>query len=153
MRLYREMYPHQVDNNGKLKPSALLSSNVVLSAYGGSQIQHHGIVTIPCTYVKESTLTPFYVTDIPRPAIIDRPTSTDLNLLQFNYAIQTQHPHTSSHGCQKDKTLEQAKETILLRDKQDLITQYPECFNGIGKFPGEYHITVNPNVPPVIHAP
>ena len=54
---------------------------------------------------------------------------------------------------EEDTTLEQAKETILLRDKQDLITQYPECFNGIGKFPGEYHITVNPNVPPVIHAP
>ena len=41
MRLYREMFPHQVDNNGKLKPKALLSSNVVLTAYGSSQIKHH----------------------------------------------------------------------------------------------------------------
>jgi len=40
-----------------------------------------------------------------------------------------------------------------MRDKQDLITQYPESFNGIGKFQGEYHITVDPNVPPVIHPP
>lgn len=30
MRLYREMYQHQVDNNGKLKANAVLSSNVVL---------------------------------------------------------------------------------------------------------------------------
>ena len=50
MRLYREMHPHQVDNNGKLKPNAPLYSNVVLTSYGGSQIKHHGIVTIPCTY-------------------------------------------------------------------------------------------------------
>ena len=153
MRLYREMFPHQVDNNGKLKPKALLSSNVVLTAYGGSQIKHHGIVTIPCTYGKESTLAPFYVTDIPGPAIIGLPTSTALNLLQFNCAIQTQHPHTSNHGCIKDKNLQPAKETTLIKDKQDLIKQYPECFNGIGKFQGEYHITVDPSVPPVIHPP
>ena len=113
MRLYREMYPQHVDNNGKIKPNALLSSNVVLTAYGGSQIKHHGIVNIPCTYGKEGTLAPFYVTDTPGSAIIGLPTSTDLNLLQFNCAIQTQHPHTSSH----DKTLEQAKETTLIRDK------------------------------------
>ena len=153
MRLYREMYPHQVDKNGNLNPNALLSSNVVLTAYGGSQIKHHGIVTIPCTYGKENTLAPFYVTDIPGPAIIGLPTSTDLNLVQFNCAIQTQHPHMSSDGCLRDKTPEQAKETIPIRDKQDLITQYPECFDGIGKFQGEYHITVDPNVPPVIHPP
>ena len=61
MRLYREMYPHHVGNNGKLKPNALLSSNVVLTAYGGLQINHHGIVNIPCTYGKEGTLAPFYV--------------------------------------------------------------------------------------------
>ena len=153
MRLYREMYPHQVDKNGNLNPNALLSSNVVLTAYGGSQIKHHGIVTIPCTYGKENTLAPFYVTDIPGPAIIGLPTSTDLNLVQFNCAIQTQHPHMSSDGCLRAKTPEQAKETIPIRDKQDLITQYPECFDGIGKFQGEYHITVYPNVPPVIHPP
>ena len=154
MRLYGEMLPDEVDNNGKLKPKALLSSNVVLTAYGGSQIKHHGIdVTIPCTYGKESTLAPFYVTDIPGPAIIGLPTSTEMNLLQFNCGIQTQNPLTSSHGCLKDKTLDQAKETTLVRDKQDLIKQYPECFDGIGRFQGEYHITVDPNVPPVIHLP
>ena len=153
MRLYSEMFPYQIDNNGKLKPNALLSSNVVLTAYGGSQIKQHGIVTIPCTYGKESTLAPFYVTGISGPAIIGLPTSTDLNLLQFNCAIQAQHPHTISHGCLKDKTLEQAKETPSIKDKQGLIKQYPECFNGIGKFQGEYHITVDHNVPPVIHPP
>ena len=95
---------------------------------------------------------PFYITDIPGPAIIGLPTSTDLNLLQLkNYcAIQTQHPHNSSHGCLKDKNLEQAKETTPIKDKQDLIKQYPDCFNGIG-FKGDYHITVDPSVPPVFH--
>ena len=97
-----------------------------------------------------TTLAPFYVTDIPGPAIIGLPNPADLNLLKFNCAIQTQRPHISGVGCLKDKTPEQAKETILIRDKQDLITQYPECFKGIRKFQGEYRITVDPNVPPFI---
>ena len=79
VRFYHEMYPHQVDSDGKLKPNALVPSNVVLIAYGGSQIKHHGIFTIPCTYGKERTFTPFYVTDIPGPAIVGLPTSPDLN--------------------------------------------------------------------------
>ena len=105
MKLYPVMYPHQVNNNGKLKPNALLPSTVVLTAYRGSQIKHHhdGIVNIPCTYGKESTLAPFYITDILGSAIIGLLTSTDLNLLQFNCALQTVHSHTSSHGCLKDK--------------------------------------------------
>ena len=30
--------------------------------------------------------------------------------------------------------------------------QYPDCFDGIGKFQGQYHITVDPSVPPVVQA-
>ncbi len=40
-----------------------------------------------------------------------------------------------------------------VQSKEDLIEQYPNCFNGIGKFEGEYHITTDPLVPPVIHPP
>ena len=29
---------------------------------------------------------------------------------------------------------------------------YPNQFNGIGKFEGEYHIVTDPDVPPVVHA-
>ena len=39
-----------------------------------------------------------------------------------------------------------------MRDKDDLVSQYPDCFDGIGKFPGQYHITVDQSVPPVVHA-
>ena len=35
----------------------------------------------------------------------------------------------------------------------DLQMLYPNGFDGIGTFEGEYHIVTEPNVPPVIHAP
>ena len=53
----------------------------------------------------------------------------------------------------KEKTQEQTKETTPITDKQDIITQYHECFSGIGMFQREYHITLDPNIPPVIHPP
>ena len=45
------------------------------------------------------------------------------------------------------------KETVTrpVADKADLIPQYPNCFTGIGKFEGQYHITLDPTVQPVIH--
>lgn len=94
-RIYREMFPHQIDRGGKVKPNALSPSNVVLTAYGGSRINHHGVVTIPCSYGGENSAASFFVTDTPGPAILGLPTSTDLNLLKFNCTIQTQHLHTS----------------------------------------------------------
>ena len=33
------------------------------------------------------------------------------------------------------------------------MTDYKDCFEGIGCFKGEFHVTVDPNVPPVIHPP
>ena len=29
--------------------------------------------------------------------------------------------------------------------------RYPDCFDGVGKFQGQYHITVGPSVPLVVH--
>ncbi|KAL9967831.1 hypothetical protein ACROYT_G026128 [Oculina patagonica] len=155
MRLYREMFPHQIERDGKVKPNALSPSNVVLTAYGGSRINHHGIVTIPCSYGDENSTASFYVTDTPGPAILGLPTSTDLNLLKFNCTIQAEHLYTSNASDARSiaNPPEQRKEPPPIKDKQDLIAQYPECFNGIGKFQGGYHITLDPSVPPVVHPP
>ncbi|KAL9964120.1 hypothetical protein ACROYT_G027704 [Oculina patagonica] len=143
MRIYREMFPHQIERDGKVKPNALSPSNVVLTAYGGSRINHHVIVSIPCSYGDENSTASFYVTDTPGPAILGLPTSTDLNLLKFNCTIKTEHLYTSNINTSDARSIanppEQPREPPPIKDKQDLIAQYPECFNGIGKFQGEYH--------------
>ena len=40
-----------------------------------------------------------------------------------------------------------------ITSKEDLIVMYPDCFQGIGRFPGEYHIVIDPTQVPVVHAP
>ena len=47
----------------------------------------------------------------------------------------------------------QSVKSAPIRSKQDLIARYPECFDGIGKLKSEYHITLDPAVPPVVHPP
>ena len=54
MRLYRQMYPHNLDDHGSLRPGSLSSLDVILTAHGGSQSKHHGTVTIPCSYKGEN---------------------------------------------------------------------------------------------------
>ena len=40
-----------------------------------------------------------------------------------------------------------------LSSREDLISAYPDCFEGIGCFPGTYHITLWEDARPVVHAP
>jgi hypothetical protein len=40
-----------------------------------------------------------------------------------------------------------------LKAKKDILYEYGDVFNGIGCFNGEFHITLDPSVPPVIHPP
>ena len=144
MRLYCQMYPHNLDDHGSLRPGSSSSADVILTAYCGAQIKHHGTVTIPCSYKGENARASFYVTDTPGPAIIGLPTSTDLKLLTLNFCIEENDPTPRNSTVSKEQPI---------KDKQDLISQYPECFNGVGKFQGEYHIVLDPNVPAVVHPP
>ena len=127
MRLYCQMYPHNLDDHGSLRPGSLSSADVILTAYGGAQIKHHGTVTIPCSYKGGNARASFYVTDTPGPAIIGLPTSTDLKLLTLNLSIEENDPTPRNSTVSKEQPI---------KDKQDLISQYPECFNGVGKFQG-----------------
>ena len=40
-----------------------------------------------------------------------------------------------------------------LSSREDLISAYPDQFEGIGSFPGTYHITLREDARPVVHAP
>ena len=45
------------------------------------------------------------------------------------------------------------KELTRGKDKQYVISQYPECFNAVGGFQGEYHVVLYHSLPPVVHPP
>ena len=41
----------------------------------------------------------------------------------------------------------------LIQNTADLQREFPDCFEGIGRFTGKYHITLKPDVRPIIHPP
>ena len=130
LRLYRDMFPENI-TDGYPVPGSLRPSSTILSAYGGNQIKQCGVCRIRCTYDGCSTDADFYVADCPGKAILGLPTATVLKLVVLNCSVDS---------CSQ------------IQSKDDLIAQYPNSFDGIGKFPGQYHITLDPNVPPVVHS-
>ena len=65
--------------------------------------------------------------------ILGLPSCRKLNLVTLNCAV-SEHPPP-------------------LNSKEDLQRLYPDCFKGIGKFRETFHITLDPAVTPVVHAP
>ena len=64
-----------------------------------------------------------------------------MQLVTLNCSITNQPvSKQAANNCQSDP-------------KEALLHEYADCFNGIGCFEGEFHITLDPAVPPVIHPP
>ena len=139
LRLYRQMYPENLSPEGFPEPGALDHSPTVLTAYGGAKLVHHGKCKIACDFNGRKSVATFFVTEADGPAIIGLPTSLELNLVTLNCSVQQSQQSPPERATP-------------IKDKDDLVKQYPDCFNGIGKFQGQYHITVDPSVPPVVHA-
>ena len=67
----------------------------------------------------------------------------ELNLVTLNCSVQQRSSLNAVHP---------PEQVSPIKDKDDLLKRYPNCFDGVGKFQGWYHITVDPSVPPVVHA-
>ena len=51
------------------------------------------------------------------------------------------------------ETLNRTNSEARIAPKSDLIDAYHDRFEGIGSFRGEFHITIDKSVPPVVHSP
>ena len=143
IRLYRQMYPQNVASSGLPKSGSLENSTTVLTAYGGTKIVQHGICKIPCEFQNRKSVAAFFITEADGPAIIGFPTSLELDLVTLNCLVK------KSSGSDNQPTQVFVKP---IKNKADLVSQYLECFDGIGKLQGQYHITLDPSIPPVAHA-
>ena len=119
-------------------------SNTIITAFGGHAVGHHGTCALKLVYGDSSKPYPFHVVDADGPTILGLPTCADLNLVDMNFSI------TNREGASKPSTQPQ-----LICDpdpvaKEEVLRQYKDCFEGVGCFQGEYHVTVDPALPPVV---
>nr|XP_006823887.1 PREDICTED: uncharacterized protein LOC102805367 [Saccoglossus kowalevskii] len=159
LRLFRNIFPDKIDSKGNPKPNALQGTNMILSAYGGSQIKQLGTITIPCQHRGRKINCIFYVTDATGPAILGLKACRALNLISLHCAIESKHTtNAAKQTAQKSPNYIDSdiplKDRPPIRDKEHLLQMYPDCFdNVVGCFENyTYHITLDPKVPPVVHA-
>ena len=134
LRIYGNMFPNHLDENGF--PTGTKPTQAKLTAFNGTTITQHGICSIKCSYDDNETVAEFYVTDVNGPMICGLPTSCKLKLVELHCEITT---NTNKASC---------KASAPVNDKGDLQMLYPDLFNGISKFEGEYHIVTDPSVLP-----
>ena len=140
--LFRHLYPDHIDKTGH--QTGLNVSNTRLTAYNGTQIplfgSLHGPITPPDKLLLVGGRHPWslgshHVRDWK---------SFKRTVLSMSSKIlpgclvplqHHQHPH----------------KTAPIRSTEDLIKKFPDGFQGIGQFPGEYTIKLCDNAQPVIH--
>ena len=104
----------------------------------------------PTKFTKMDTT--FYIADTPGPAIIGLPSCSRLRIVHCS--VQFRKHGKSINTCPEREKIQQDMKTLKpINSCDDLIKVYPDCFEGIGKFPGTYHIHLKEDAMPVVHAP
>ena len=139
-------------------PTGLRKYNTKLRAYNGTTIPQLSALETNITWKDEETQevnkmeTTFYVADTP--AILGLPSCSRLRIVNLNHSVQLrkhgQHIKTCKEG---EKVKQDTKNLKSINFKDDLIKAYPDRFEGIGKFPGSYHIYLKVDAKPVVHTP
>ncbi|XP_030855067.1 uncharacterized protein K02A2.6-like [Strongylocentrotus purpuratus] len=136
LRMFRGMYPGHLTKDGVPHPQSVHNSSARLFAYNETPVMHYGSVRLPCRFNNSTWLyATFYIVESRGPAIIGCDTGLKLKLLTLHTRIN------------------EIKHSAQISSTDDLVRQYPDQFDKIGNFPGEYHIVLDPDVQPVVHAP
>ena len=134
-------------------PTNLHSSNMRITAYGGHTVTHYGTCKLQVTHRNESVLNTCHVVKSNGPTIIGLPTCRARKLVTLNYAMNI------GPTAEWDTDTTAAVPTYTTRSKGDetakahILNKYANVVDGIGCFEGEYHITLDSTVPPIVHYP
>ena len=103
----------------------LKDSNVKLKLYDGTILQPRGQNKIQCRYKDKSLDLLFQVVEGPLVPLLSAEACEQLGLLQMNFALY----------------------------EENLISKFPEVFEGLGCLPGSHEIATDSSIPPVKHVP
>lgn len=111
------------------KDIALQPATQRITAYGGEQLKVRGTCQLKCKHRDHSVTLEFYIVDTEAPPILGMRASLDLNLIKLILAVTKED------------------------EAQSLLEEYADVFQGIGEFPGECCLHVDPNATPVVYPP
>ncbi|XP_072181419.1 uncharacterized protein [Diadema setosum] len=134
LRIFKVAFPDLVDEKGYPLESSVTPSQTKLYAYNGSIIPQYGSIDFPCQYADGKWFrTEFFIVETAGPALLGLQSAVKMKLVQV-------HCETHQEACQ-------------IRSIEDLESTYPDRFQGLGRLPGECHITLMEDALPVVHPP
>ena len=143
VHIYKQMFPSQCTRPDA--PGGLLNDNTMLTAYNGSHIPCHGYFMSNATWTPphggpmRMSVDKWYVSGISGPAVMGYPLCRKLGVVHVN--------------CSVDTSPASPKKQKLILTTNELQQEFPDRFDGIGRFPGEHHIYTRPEVQPTVHPP
>ena len=138
--IYKHLCP-QSSYSPEGVPLGLTPSNTTITAFGGHTIPHYGIRELTLSHHGHSKSCAFHVVNIVGPTILGLPTCCDMKLVTLNYGISTAQTETAPMPNPPDKA----------DAKSDFFANSRIASRELDAFQGEFHITLDPAVPPVIH--
>lgn len=128
-----------------------------ITAYGGHTIKTLGTCQL---YVHQNGSIKeiiFNVTEVPGPAMLGCKACEELGLIKFNCSLETSkqdketYPEANAPSKPQQRIDTQTRPPL---DEESFLNDFSDCFEGLGTFNIKpYHITLDPNAEPVIHAP
>lgn len=97
-----------------------------LTGYGGEKLAVKGTCTLRCRYKERDMLLDFYIVDTQAPPVLGLQACLYMDLIKLVLSV-----------------------TAPI-DKQTIMEEYRDVFKGIGLFPGECHIHIDPAATPVV---
>ena len=144
LETYKLLHPHSKCDEFGL-PIGINKSKVKIVAYGNNQIKTYGVCTLRIQVKNRFHLDTFHIVNVPGPIIIGYPACKALKLVTLNFTLDCKPQPVNDSKCSAGSSDDSAKQQVL--------QEYPDCFQGIGCFAGTYHITLDHSVPPVVHPP
>jgi hypothetical protein len=145
VRCFKQLYPKYMSSDGKpdqscphLKPQ--LFSN--LRTYIGEIIPQYGTITLKCSVGSKTRDIQFYICETNGPILLGREDSIKLELITISEHVK--HISISVVSTQKKEKIEKT---------EDLIREYPDRFQGLGKFQQKARIVLKDDAQPVVAAP
>ncbi|RLJ22758.1 hypothetical protein DJ031_00290, partial [bacterium endosymbiont of Escarpia laminata] len=135
-----------------------------IRTYTGEKYQILGWVTLPVwRQGKQSNLT-FNITNDDFMPLLSLKTCTEMGFVTINDSDRNVHAVSDTSGTRVSSgysdsphpaprsSLRKAVRAAV-KEKDDLLTEFKDVFEGLGELPGEYHIVTDESVAPVIHPP
>ena len=159
---FTKLFPRSINADGS--PRGQKSSTTCLTAYNGSKVPQFRTLDTAIDWtpkgqkVANHLQTQWYIVDTPGPAILGLPSCAKLGIVELNCAVNLQKKEVGAaeethNRMQNSQTEPLRSEPPPLNTKEDLIKAYLDRFEGIGHFPGTYHITLCSDAKPIVHAP